>query len=114
MKLGFATLATLLFAASASRAGAQDEPTVIAELARQKAALERLERREAERAAAEQAKAETMLQLSGYVQLDWVLHNQASQDEVNYSTGTPLNQDRFTLRRGRLRAASERGYLAVH
>jgi len=117
MKLGGVTLATLLAAAFASPAFAQDDSAVMAaELARQKAALERLERREAERSnaereAAERAKTEPALRLSGYVQLDWVLHNQASQNEVNYSTGAPLNQDRFTLRRAHLRAASERGYL---
>lgn len=83
-----------------------------AELARQNAALERLERREAERTAAEQAKAVSVLSLSGYLQLDWVLHNQASQNEVNYSTGAPLNQDRFNLRRGHLRVASEQRYLS--
>jgi len=106
MRLGFATLATLLLALLASRARAQDEATIRAELARQKLALERLERREAERATEEAA-----LRLSGYVQLDWMLYNQASQDEVNHSTGAPLNQDRFSLRRGRLRVTSERGYL---
>lgn len=114
MKLGVATLAPLLLVAIASRAGAQDEPApaISAELARQKAAIERLERREAERASAERARQEAALQLSGYVQLDWVLHNQASQNEINYSTGVPLNQDRFTLRRGHLRVTSERGYLS--
>ncbi|HYQ45410.1 MAG TPA: hypothetical protein VER11_25665 [Polyangiaceae bacterium] len=116
MKLGCVTLATLLWTALASRAFGQDDSAVLAELARQRVALERLERREAERtkaerAEAERAKTEANLRLSGYVQLDWVLHNQASQNEINYSTGAPLNQDRFTLRRAHLRAASERGYL---
>ena len=112
MKHRLATLATLLWAAFASRAGAQDEPISLAEVARQKAALERLERREAERTEAERAREEAALKLSGYVQLDWVLYNQASRNEVNYSTGAPLNQERFTLRRGHLRVASDRGYLS--
>jgi len=123
MKLGSATLAVLLLAALASRADAQevgaatapevrDEPTLRAELAQQRAVLERLERREAERTEAERARQQLALQVSGYVQFDWVISNQASQNEINYSTGVPLNQDRFLLRRGHLRVATERGYLS--
>ena len=47
--------------------------------------------------------------LSGYVQADWVIHNQSSQNDVNGSTGAPLNLDRFTLRRGHLRMEVDRG-----
>ncbi len=35
------------------------------------------------------------VQVSGFVQVDWVLHNQESQNEINGSTGAPLNEDRF-------------------
>lgn len=112
MKLSGATLAVLLATAAPSRALAQDEPATATELARQRAALERLERREAERTAAERDREETALRFSGYVQLDWVVHDQASQNEINHSTGAPLNQDRFNLRRAHLRAAAERGYLS--
>jgi hypothetical protein len=52
------------------------------------------------------------LRLSGYVQVDWVLGNQASQNQVDPSTGQPLNQDRFTLRRGHVRLDAEHGPLA--
>jgi hypothetical protein len=52
------------------------------------------------------------LRWSGYLQIDWVVHNQASENELNLSTGAPLNQDRFTLRRGHLRADAEHGLLS--
>jgi len=111
MKLGFATIGTLLLVGLASGAQAQDDSAIVAELVRQKAALERLERREGEREEAEHARREADLHLSGYVQLDWVIHDQASQNEVDHSTGAPLNRERFSLRRGHLRVSSERGYL---
>lgn len=41
------------------------------------------------------------VRLSGYVQLQYV-HNQLSRDELGQD-GAPLNQDRFMVRRGRLR-----------
>ena len=49
------------------------------------------------------------LTLSGFVQADWAIVNQTSQDEINGATGEPLNERRFTLRRGHLRAAIDRG-----
>src|SRR5262249_3367716 len=49
--------------------------------------------------------------ISGYAQVDWIVHNQASQSEIDYSSGLPLNQDRFTLRRGHVRVDAERGLL---
>jgi hypothetical protein len=42
------------------------------------------------------------VQLSGYIQADGVLHDAASQDEVDPSTGAPLNQTRYLVRRARL------------
>jgi|GEM_PF-610016 len=47
--------------------------------------------------------------ISGFVQGDWAIVNQTSQDEVNAATGDPLNERRFTLRRGHVRAAIDRG-----
>ena len=47
--------------------------------------------------------------VSGFVQVDWIVHNQASQNEINDSNGSLLNQDRFTLRRGHLRVDVDRG-----
>jgi hypothetical protein len=81
-----------------------------AELARQSSALEALTASlEQER----QKREHPAVRLSGFVQIDWVVHNQASQDEVSGSTGQPLNLDRFTLRRGHLRVDADRGLVAA-
>lgn len=48
------------------------------------------------------------VRISGFVQTDWVVTRQSSQDEVG-PTGAPLNENRFTLRRGHLRADVDRG-----
>jgi phosphate-selective porin len=52
------------------------------------------------------------LTLSGFIQADLYV-KQTSEDQLNTSTGAPLNDDRFTLRRMRLRTAIERRYLAA-
>jgi hypothetical protein len=57
-------------------------------------------------------RARPSLKFSGFVQVDWVVHNQASSNEINDSNGTPLNQDRFALRRGHLRADAGVGILS--
>jgi hypothetical protein len=54
----------------------------------------------------------TVLRGSGFVQADWVLHNQQSQNEINGSTGAPLNEDRFLLRRGHVRVDADKGLLS--
>jgi hypothetical protein len=51
----------------------------------------------------------TQVRISGFLQVDWIVHNQESQDQLSGSTGAPLNQDRFTLRRGHLRADVDKG-----
>jgi hypothetical protein len=51
------------------------------------------------------------LSLTGYVQADWVLYNQLSQDQLSPS-GVPLNQTEVFIRRARLRAAIERPWVA--
>ena len=51
------------------------------------------------------------LTLSGFTQADMYV-KQSSEDQLNTSTGAPLNDNRFTLRRARLRASIDRGYLA--
>lgn len=53
-----------------------------------------------------------LVRFSGWAHADWVISRQSSQDEVNGATGEPLNDNRFMLRRGRLRADMERGVLA--
>jgi hypothetical protein len=89
-------------AAAAPDAGLRDE------VARQGEELDDL-RAEFDRE--RRAREHPVLRLSGFLQIDWVVHNQASQDELNGSTGAPLNQDRFTLRRGHVRADVEEGML---
>lgn len=45
----------------------------------------------------------------GFSQLDWVVHRESSQDELTQD-GQPLNQDRFVLRRARLRGERDGGF----
>ncbi len=84
-----------------------DVAAIRAQLAEQSAAIAKLKALNEQRAREKPA-----VRVSGYLQIDWTMHNQASQDEINYSTGTPLNQDRFTLRRGHLRFDAKRGQLS--
>lgn len=88
-------------------ASVEDVGALQRQIADQAAAIERLRLLEEQRSRDKPA-----VRVSGYVQLDWIVHNQASQNEVDYSTGLPLNQDRFTLRRGHLRVDAERGLLS--
>lgn len=53
------------------------------------------------------------LRLSGYVQADAVAYRQSSVDEINPATGEPLNEDRFTITRGRLRADAQASILSA-
>ncbi|HEX3758303.1 MAG TPA: hypothetical protein VHW23_06335 [Kofleriaceae bacterium] len=79
-------------------------------------AAERKARLDAEAAAHAAPQAPTVrsswpqLSLSGLVQIDATVR-QSSEDEVRQS-GDPLNQDRFFLRRGRLRATAVYGQLS--
>jgi len=47
--------------------------------------------------------------LSGFAHVDWAVFRQSSQDEVTQE-GEPLNENRFLVRRGRLRGEADRGY----
>jgi hypothetical protein len=51
------------------------------------------------------------LSLSGFLQAD-LAFRQSSEDQINSSTGAPLNEDRFLLRRARLRGAYDSTYFA--
>jgi hypothetical protein len=53
------------------------------------------------------------LDLTGYVQADSVAWSQASVDELDPSTGQPLDEERFLIRRGRLRAEAHRDTLSA-
>jgi hypothetical protein len=48
--------------------------------------------------------------LAGFVQADAVAYDASSTDELNFSTGQPLNQTRFLIRRARLRIEGDYRY----
>ena len=48
--------------------------------------------------------------LFGFVQADGVVYSASSVDEVNPSTGAPLNETRFLIRRARLRVDADYRY----
>lgn len=50
------------------------------------------------------------LELGGFAQIDWVVHRQSSQDELDPATREPLNEDRFLLRRGRVLMGAASGH----
>jgi hypothetical protein len=50
--------------------------------------------------------------IAGYVQSDWTMLSQAASDQLNYSTGNPLNDRRFSIRRARLKLTLDREYTA--
>jgi len=52
------------------------------------------------------------LTLSGFLQADMYVR-QSSEDQLNSSTGAPLNDNRFAIKRARLRASIDRRYLAA-
>ncbi|MGD0525101.1 MAG: hypothetical protein ABSE49_08155 [Polyangiaceae bacterium] len=114
----FALLGALGVALLAPSARAEDAPTpaptapappddaLRAEVARQGAALDEL------RASLDEEKKKRehpAVRVSGFIQADWVIHNQSSQNDIDWSTDLPLNQDRFTLRRGHVRVDAEQG-----
>ena len=86
-----------------------DLGAVHAELARD---AEQIQALRADLDAEKQARQRPALRFSGFLQVDWIAHDQASANEINDSNGTLLNQDRFTLRRGHMRVDAERGLLS--
>lgn len=65
------------------------------------------------RAAAQAAGAESeaaALRTSGLLQVDSVLFEQSSVDQLDPATGEPLNQERFAIRRARVRVDGNYGY----
>jgi hypothetical protein len=92
-------------------ASAPDEVAVLrAEVERQAAAIEQLRAGLAQEG---RLRENPTARLSGYAQVDWTLYNQASQNQVDYSTNQPLNGDRFTLRRGHIRLDAGRGVVSA-
>jgi hypothetical protein len=83
-----------------------------AELARQAASIDDLRASIAEERNERERARESVARVSAYVQVDWVIHNQSSQNQLNGSTGSPLNLDRFTLRRGHVRVEADHGLVS--
>jgi hypothetical protein len=52
------------------------------------------------------------VRLSGYIQADAIAYDQSSQDEIDPSTGAPLNQTRYLVRRARLHLDVDHGHVA--
>jgi hypothetical protein len=52
------------------------------------------------------------VKLTGYLQADWTPWRQSSEDQLNPGTGDIINQERFNIRRARLKASFEREYVA--
>jgi hypothetical protein len=48
--------------------------------------------------------------LTGFIQGDWGLWRQSSENQLNPATNTPLNEERYSVRRARLRATIDRTY----
>jgi hypothetical protein len=101
-----AVLAALALVTGAASARADEAPrddldAVREALARQGAQLDALR---ADVEAEKHARDRLWIRFSGFLQVDWIAHDQASENQINDSNGTLLNQDRFTLRRGHLRA----------
>ena len=78
-------------------------------LARHDAELARLRAEAEAKKAPSSADVASLIRLSGYVQADWQVMRQSSEDEVNPSTGAPLNENRFVLRRGHIRVDGDYG-----
>jgi hypothetical protein len=54
----------------------------------------------------------TGVALTGYLQADWRIWGQSSEDEINPSTLAPVNEERFMIRRARLKTTIDREYVA--
>lgn len=51
------------------------------------------------------------VRVGGFVQVDGVAFHQASQDELDPGSGEPLNEDRFLIRRARVRVEARHGFV---
>jgi hypothetical protein len=107
----------LLASAALTRRAAADETNEASE-AREASELRARTDALAARLDAQQAELEKLkgerkgeVHFSGYAQIDWVTFRQSSQDELDPS-GQPLNENRFLVRRARLRAETDRGVIA--
>ncbi|NUO54252.1 MAG: hypothetical protein HOV80_35860 [Polyangiaceae bacterium] len=60
---------------------------------------------------APEGKPDLEVRFSGYLQVDFVAYDESSEDEVASSSGEPINEMRFLLRRARVRADFEHEYV---
>ena len=81
------------------------------EIAELRARIDELESRVARTEAPRESRTSPALTVGGYVHVDWVALRQSSQNEVNPSSGEPLNENRFLIRRARLRLESDQGLI---
>ena len=86
-------------------------PPQTSEIAELRARVDELETRVARTEAPRESRTSPALTVSGYVHVDWVALRQSSQNEVNPSTGEPLNENRFLIHRARLRLETDQGLL---
>ena len=94
----------LLLLAATSRA---EEQGLDARVAKLEAEVDRLNKALDEERSARESQAtfrvgRFAVGLAGFLQADAVAYSQASADEIDFSTGQPLNETRFSLRRARL------------
>jgi hypothetical protein len=96
---------TLLTVPARAQEASPSDDALRAEVARQGAAIQALQ---LSLDAEKNARLHPTVRVSGFLQVDWVIDNQESQDQLG-ATGQPLNQDRFTLRRGHVRVDADEG-----
>ncbi|HSO40753.1 MAG TPA: hypothetical protein VLT33_49850 [Labilithrix sp.] len=113
--LGILLLGSLLTSrlarAQPQSAPADEIAALRASLEAQQRRVDELEARVTRTEAPRESKTSPALTLSGYVHVDWVPYRQSSQDEVSPTSGEPLNENRFVIRRARLRLESDQGLL---
>lgn len=87
------------------------EPRPEAEIAELRQRLDEQEARVRRLEVEARERKERTLVLSAFAQVDWVPWRQSSEDEVD-AQREPLNENRFLLRRARIRAEAERGLVS--
>jgi hypothetical protein len=106
----------LLLLVATSRA---EEQGLDARVAKLEAEVERLNKALDEERAARESQAtfrvgRFAVGLAGFLQADAVAYSQASADEIDFSTGQPLNETRFYLRRARLGISADYRIVSVY
>ena len=107
----FALVSGVARAQEASPPPPPSAPAPASEIAELRARVDALETRVARAEAPRESRTSPALTVSGYVHVDWVALRQSSQNEVNPASGEPLNENRFLIRRARLRLVTDQGLL---